>query len=71
VEGAADGSVPDDPDGRALLLLLTSGSTDAAIARALGWSQRTTQRRIHRLMTELGASTRFQAAALAARRGWL
>ena len=62
---------PDDPDTRALLLLLTSGSTDAAIARARGWSQRTTQRRIHRLMTDLGASTRFQAAALAAQRGWL
>lgn len=58
-------------DNRALLLLLASGSTDAAIARAQGWSQRTTQRRIHRLMSELGASTRFQAAALAARRGWL
>lgn len=61
-----------DQDGhRALLLLLASGSTDQAIARAQGWSQRTTQRRIHRLMSDLGASTRFQAAALAARRGWL
>ncbi|SEP08047.1 helix-turn-helix domain-containing protein [Actinacidiphila rubida] len=70
VEGV-ETPVPDDPESRSLLLLLTSGSTDAAIARALGWSQRTTQRRIHRLMAELGASTRFQAAALAARRGWL
>jgi hypothetical protein len=67
----AEPSGPDDPGTRALLLLLTSGSTDAAIARAQGWSQRTTQRRIHRLMTDLGASTRFQAAALAAQRGWL
>ncbi|MBY8881278.1 helix-turn-helix domain-containing protein [Actinacidiphila acidipaludis] len=66
----ADPSGP-DAETRALLLLLTSGSTDAAIARARGWSQRTTQRRIHRLMTDLGASTRFQAAALAAQRGWL
>ncbi|MFI1095434.1 helix-turn-helix domain-containing protein [Streptomyces sp. NPDC020917] len=69
--GHADGPGPEDADSRTLLLLLTSGSTDAAIARALGWSPRTTQRRIHRLMADLGASTRFQAAALAARRGWL
>ena len=60
-----------DAETRALLVLLTVGNTDAAIARTQGWSQRTTQRRIHRLMTELGASTRFQAAALAAQRGWL
>ncbi|MEW2621552.1 helix-turn-helix domain-containing protein [Streptomyces sp. NPDC048106] len=60
-----------DADTLALLGLLASGCTDAAIARVQGWSQRTTQRRIHRLMTELGAATRFQAAAQAARRGWL
>jgi malate dehydrogenase (oxaloacetate-decarboxylating) len=47
------------------------GLTDSAIARAEGWSERTTQRRIQRLMSTLGATTRFQAAALAARRGWL
>ncbi|MEV7322037.1 helix-turn-helix domain-containing protein [Streptomyces sp. NPDC093970] len=63
----------DGPDAatRALLGLLASGCTDAAIARTQGWSERTTQRRIRRLMTELGAATRFQAAAQAARRGWL
>ncbi|MFB7594438.1 helix-turn-helix domain-containing protein [Streptomyces sp. NPDC056160] len=60
-----------DAETRALLVLLTSGATDAAIARTQGWSPRTTQRRIHRLMAGLGAATRFQAAALAARRGWL
>jgi hypothetical protein len=43
----------------------------AAIARSQGWSERTTQRRIHRLMNQLGASTRFQASLTAARRGWL
>lgn len=69
--GQADGPGPRDDGVRDLLLLLSSGSTDAAIARALGWSPRTTQRRIHRLMADLGATTRFQAAALAARRGWL
>ncbi|MET9880669.1 helix-turn-helix domain-containing protein [Actinacidiphila glaucinigra] len=55
----------------ALVSLLASGLTDAAIARTQGWSARTTQRRIHRLMTELGASTRFQTGLEAARRGWL
>jgi DNA-binding CsgD family transcriptional regulator len=59
------------PDVQQLLSLLASGLTDSAIARAQGWSERTTQRRIQRLMSTLGATTRFQAAALAARRGWL
>ncbi|MFC9843767.1 helix-turn-helix domain-containing protein [Streptomyces sp. NPDC060223] len=67
------GAVPVQPDSdtRSLLALLASGLTDAAIARSQGWSERTTQRRIHRLMSELGASTRFQASLTAARRGWL
>ncbi|MER5348469.1 helix-turn-helix domain-containing protein [Streptomyces mirabilis] len=60
-----------DEDTRALLALLASGLTDAAIARAQGWSERTTQRRIHQLMRRLGASTRFQTSLTAARRGWL
>ena len=42
-----------------------------AIARAKGWSARTTQRRVQRLMSSLGATTRFQASLEAARRGWL
>lgn len=68
-----EGSGPGRPDADtlALIRLLASGCTDAAIARTQGWSRRTTQRRIHDLMTELGAATRFQAAAQAARRGWL
>jgi DNA-binding CsgD family transcriptional regulator/predicted transcriptional regulator len=65
-----DHAYPDD-DTRRLLDLLAAGLTDAAIARSQGWSERTTQRRIHRLMHELGASTRFQASLTAARRGWL
>ncbi|MEU0967653.1 helix-turn-helix domain-containing protein [Streptomyces sp. NPDC005917] len=60
-----------DAETRALVSLLASGLTDAAIARTQGWSARTTQRRIHRLMSELGASTRFQTGLAAARRGWL
>lgn len=63
----------DQPDEktRALLSLLASGLTDEAIARALGWSSRTTQRRIAALHKELGVTTRFQAGAAARERGWL
>lgn len=68
--GAGPSAVPSE-ETRTLLMLLTSGLTDAAIARTQGWSPRTTQRRIQRLMTALGATTRFQAALAAARRGWL
>ncbi|MER5795418.1 helix-turn-helix domain-containing protein [Streptomyces sp. NPDC001980] len=60
-----------DEETRSLLALLASGLTDTAIARAQGWSERTTQRRVHQLMCQLGASTRFQAGITATRRGWL
>ncbi|HKE51925.1 MAG TPA: helix-turn-helix transcriptional regulator [Actinomycetes bacterium] len=56
---------------RQLLTLLTQGMKDRAIARHLGIGERTVQRRLNRLMTELGAQTRFQAALNAVRRGWL
>ncbi|MDX6260743.1 MAG: hypothetical protein QOH84_2431 [Kribbellaceae bacterium] len=69
-QAGEDRAYPDD-DTRRLLDLLAAGLTDAAIARSQGWSERTTQRRIQRLMAELGASTRFQASLTAARRGWL
>jgi DNA-binding NarL/FixJ family response regulator len=60
-----------DEDTRTLLTLLAAGLTDAAIARAQGWSERTTQRRVHQLMRRLGAVTRFQASLIAVKRGWL
>jgi Sugar-specific transcriptional regulator TrmB len=66
---ASDQGHPDD-DTAALLLGLTAGLTDASLARSLGWSLRTTQRHLHRLMDDLGASTRFQAGLEARRRGW-
>lgn len=59
------------PSDRQLLVLLTQGMKDRAIARHLGIGERTVQRRLNRLMTELGAQTRFQAALNAVRRGWL
>lgn len=55
----------------ALLSLLAAGQTDARIARSLGWSLRTTQRRVHQLMTALNATTRFQAGIAARDRGWI
>lgn len=53
-----------------LVTLLLSGVTDEAIARQLGLSYRSVQRRVAALMAELGAHTRFQAGAQAALRGY-
>lgn len=55
-------------DRERLLTLLLSGLTDEAIARQLGISARTAQRRVARLMQDLDARTRFQAGAQAALR---
>jgi DNA-binding NarL/FixJ family response regulator len=59
------------PDATALLSLLAAGQTDARIARSLGWSLRTTQRRVRQLMATLNATTRFQAGIAARDRGWI
>jgi DNA-binding CsgD family transcriptional regulator/predicted transcriptional regulator len=56
---------------RFLLEQLASGAQDEQIARRLGLSLRTVRRRVADVMTELGASSRFQAGVEAARRGWL
>jgi Sugar-specific transcriptional regulator TrmB/Bacterial regulatory proteins, luxR family len=61
----------DDAETGTLLTLLAAGQTDAGIARALGWSPRTVQRRIQRLMHNLNATTRFQAGMNAKERGLL
>ncbi|MCT2581942.1 helix-turn-helix domain-containing protein [Actinophytocola gossypii] len=63
-----DGDAPSDPG---LLALLAAGVKDETIARELGVSTRTVTRRVGELLDELGARTRFQAGALAQRRGWL
>jgi DNA-binding CsgD family transcriptional regulator/DNA-binding Lrp family transcriptional regulator len=65
------GTAVPQQDMAALLSLLAAGQTDARIARSLGWSLRTTQRRIHQLMTMLNATTRFQAGIAARDRGWI
>ncbi|UBU17488.1 helix-turn-helix transcriptional regulator [Nonomuraea gerenzanensis] len=54
-----------------LLTLLAAGATDKAASRALGWSERTVQRHLGKLMRRLGAQTRFQVAMEATRRGWI
>jgi sugar-specific transcriptional regulator TrmB/DNA-binding CsgD family transcriptional regulator len=54
-----------------LLLLLSAGLSDYAIARHLGCSPRTLQRRISALYTQLGSTTRFQAGVMARDKGWI
>lgn len=56
---------------RDLLERMATGSTDESIARRLGISDRQVRRRIARLLSRLGASSRFAAGAEAVRRGWL
>jgi DNA-binding CsgD family transcriptional regulator len=53
-----------DADESALLGLLAAGLTDGAIARQLGLSIRTVERRISKIMTRLQARTRFQAGIM-------
>lgn len=59
------------PADRRLLALLAAGVSDDDIAREIGISRRTLFRRVELLMTRLGATTRFQMALQAQRRGWL
>ncbi len=56
---------------RQLVSMLARGLVDDQIARTMGCSVRTVRRRVADLMTELGASSRFQAGVLAVHRGWL
>ena len=69
----ADPALSDGPTSgeRRLLALLTTGIPDETIAKQLGLSSRTLQRRIRALMTRLGAETRFQAGLRAAQIGWI
>lgn len=68
LHGARGGPGPDDAR---LLALLTTGLTDPVMARQLGISHRTFQRRLRALMTRAGATTRFQLGARAVARGWI
>lgn len=62
---------PPDAETATLLAMLAAGMTDASMARSLGWSMRTTQRRVRQLMTDLGVTTRFQAGVAVREKGWL
>lgn len=53
-----------------ILRLLAAGATDESIARHLGISGRTVQRRVRALMDDLGVQTRFQAGVQSALRHW-
>ena len=66
-------AVDDQPtaEERRILALLTAGIPDDVIAREVGLSERTYQRRVRGMMERLNAQTRFQLARQAARRGWL
>jgi DNA-binding CsgD family transcriptional regulator/sugar-specific transcriptional regulator TrmB len=71
--GSGDVGLPDraTAEESRILALLTAGLPDEAIARQLGLSDRTYQRRMRDLMERLHVQTRFQLARQAARRGWL
>lgn len=56
---------------RDVLLLMSAGKTNEAIAEELGISQRSVSRLVSCLMDRLGATSRFQAGALAVVSGWL
>ena len=71
------GSTPNESDApgpgpveRRILGLMNAGLPDEAIARQLGLSHRTLQRRVHALMRDLNAATRYQLGAQAVARGW-
>ncbi|PJI84894.1 helix-turn-helix transcriptional regulator [Luteimicrobium subarcticum] len=71
---SAEGTAPEDglePVDREILELLGAGLKDESVGRQLGLSERTVRRRIAELVTRLGATSRFQAGAQAARRGWV
>jgi len=54
-----------------ILTMLAAGATDEMIARHLGMSKRSVQRHCSAMFEQIGASTRFQAGALAAYSGLL
>ncbi|MBW1596852.1 helix-turn-helix domain-containing protein [Streptomyces sp. JJ38] len=63
-----DGDGPGLPcDDTRLLALLATGLTDQVMARQLGVSHRTFQRRLRATMERLGVTTRFQLGMVAAR----
>ncbi|TWE11504.1 helix-turn-helix transcriptional regulator [Rudaeicoccus suwonensis] len=58
-----------EPRDRQIVRLMAGGISDLAIARQVGVSPRTVERRVRTVMDRLNASTRFQAGVLAAKNG--
>lgn len=67
------GTPADEPSlaHRAVLQLMSRGTTDASAAPAMGVSLRTYRRHVADVMARLGAGSRFQAGALAVGREWI
>ena len=59
------------PYERRILSMLAAGVPDNQIIRELGISRRTFFRRLELLMAQAGATSRFQLALHAQRKGWL
>ncbi|USQ79663.1 helix-turn-helix transcriptional regulator [Ornithinimicrobium faecis] len=70
VSGESD-EAPLEARDRRILSLLAAGATDQQIARSVGVSKRTVERRVAAIMQTLSAGTRFQAGVQAARRDWI
>ena len=70
--GAGPTSVDDPPteEELAIVRMLAEGFTDEVVAQRVGMSERTYRRRLKGAMTKLGAGSRFQAGAVAVRKGW-
>jgi DNA-binding CsgD family transcriptional regulator len=67
-----DGSdIGPSPVERRIVWLLGSGVTDAVAARRLSITERQYRRYVAKVMTRLGATSRFQAGVRAVERGWL
>lgn len=62
---------PLDPRDQKILALLATGATDQTIARQTQVSTRTVERRVRKIIDQLGSSTRFQAGVQAVHRGWV
>jgi DNA-binding NarL/FixJ family response regulator len=65
--GPAAPAVKLEDDDRALLRLLTQGSTNAEMATQLGIDEETVTQRLARLLTQIGATTRAEATTMAFR----
>lgn len=69
--GNSDQAANGTPQSQAILQMMAAGASDAAIARHLGVSQRTVERRVRTIMDQLNTTTRFQAGVIAARQNLL